>query len=173
MADDTYLFIDGECLKQIHHGCLPRDSTSSRVALFRIATSCPAKRRIFAYLAFARARAAGNTSSGGSTMQVRTYCKREFVRATCVCTKVKSDCTSLITFARVAAMRASSCVVASVLSPSRSCCSQAAMRNACSERKPRFLTAARTFSRSSPEGYREVRQIVVFPIKGAFQEWYD
>src|SRR6266478_1686368 len=68
--------------------------------------------------------------------------------------KVKSDCSSFVTFARVAAMRASSCIVASVLSPSRSCCSQAAIRNACSERKPRFLTAARTSSRSSPEGYR-------------------
>jgi hypothetical protein len=108
MADDTYIFIDGECLKQIHHGCLPRDSTSSRVALFRVATSCPAKRRIFAYLAFARARAAGNTSAGGSTTQVRTYCKREFVRATCVCASVKRDCSSFVIFTRVAAMRASS-----------------------------------------------------------------
>jgi hypothetical protein len=87
-------------------------------------------------------------------MQVRTYCNREFVRANWVCAKVKSDCISFVTFARVAAIRASSWVVASVLSPSRSCCSQAAMGNACSERKPRFLTAARTFSRSSPEGYR-------------------
>jgi hypothetical protein len=95
--------------------------------------------RIFAYLSLTRARAAGSTSSGGSTTQVRTYCKSEFVRATCVWTKVKRDCTSFAIFARVAAMRDSNWAVASVLSPCRSCCSQAAMRNACSERKSAFF----------------------------------
>ena len=63
-------------------------NTCSRVAWFRVATSSPARRRIFAYLAFARARAAGSTSSGGSTTQVRTYCSRELVRANCACTRV-------------------------------------------------------------------------------------
>jgi hypothetical protein len=53
-------------------------------------------------------RAAGSTSSGGSTTQVRTYCRREFVRANCVCAKVKKDCSSFVTFAKVAAIRASS-----------------------------------------------------------------
>src|SRR5438046_9856101 len=46
--------------------------------VFRVATSSPATRRIFAYLAFARARAAGSASSGGSATQVRTYCNRLF-----------------------------------------------------------------------------------------------
>src|ERR1041384_7377887 len=53
------------------HCCLLCSNTCSRVACFRVAPSCPARRRIFAYLAFARARAAGSTSSGGSTTQVR------------------------------------------------------------------------------------------------------
>jgi len=83
-------------------------NTCSRVAWFRVATSSPARRRIFAYLAFARARAAGSTSSGGSTTQVRTYCNRELVRANCACARVKSDCTCFPVFARVAAIRASS-----------------------------------------------------------------
>ncbi len=48
--------------------------------------------------------------------------------------------------------RASKCVVASVLSPCRSSCSQAATRNACSEWKPRSLTATQIFSRSLAEG---------------------
>ena len=100
-----------------------------------------ARRRIFAYLAFARARAAGSTSSGGSTTRVRTYCNRELVRANCACARVKSDCTCFPVFARVAAIRASSRSVASALSLSRSSRSQAATRNACSERKPRSLTA--------------------------------
>ena len=75
------------------------------MAWFRVATSSPARRRIFAYLAFARARAAGSTSAGGSTTQVRTYCNRELVRANCACTRVKSDCTCFAVFARVAAIR--------------------------------------------------------------------
>ena len=87
------------------HCCLLCSNTCSRVARFRVATSCPARRRIFAYLAFARARAAGSTSSGGSTRQVRTYCNRELVRANCACTRVKSDCTCFAVFARVAAIR--------------------------------------------------------------------
>ena len=53
------------------------------------------------------ARAAGSRSSGGSGTQVRTYCKRQFVSATCVCTSVKRDCTSLPMLKRVATMRAS------------------------------------------------------------------
>ena len=48
--------------------------------------------------------------------------------------------------------RSSNCVVASVFSPCRSSYSQVAMRNACSEWKPRPLTAMRTFSRSLAEG---------------------
>ena len=48
--------------------------------------------------------------------------------------------------------RASKCVLASVLSPCGSSSSQAAMRNACSEWKPRSLTATQTFSRSLAEG---------------------
>src|SRR2546430_2693255 len=61
-------------------------------------------------------------------------------------------------FVSVAATRASNCSVASVLAPWRISCSQAAMRNACSERKPRSLTAARTWPRSSPEGNRKLRE---------------
>jgi integrase len=38
-------------------------------------------------------------------MQVRTYYKSEFGRATCVCTRVKRDCTSFPIFTRVAAKR--------------------------------------------------------------------
>src|SRR6266568_4552381 len=148
----------------------------SRVAWFRVATSSPASRRIFAYLAFARARAAGSTSSGGSTTQVRTYCNRELVRANCVCTRVKSDCTCFPILARVAAIRASSRSVASALSLSRSSRSQAATRNACSERKPRSLTARRTLFRSSAEGYRKLREITVLAMKNHLScvvpKWY-
>jgi hypothetical protein len=56
-------------------------------------------------------------------VQVRTYRQSEFVRATCVCTSVKRDCTSFAILARVAAMRASNCSTASLLSPPRSACS--------------------------------------------------
>jgi hypothetical protein len=51
-------------------------------------------------------------------MQVSTYCRRKFVKANCVCAKVKTGCSSFATFTRLGAMRASSWVVASVLSPS-------------------------------------------------------
>src|SRR5947207_14600905 len=72
-------------------------------------------------------------------------------------------------------MRASRWAVASVLSPSRSSCSQAAMRNACSDRKPRSLTAMRTLSRSSAEGYRKLREITVLTIEnhlsGVVSKW--
>src|SRR5713226_753978 len=59
----------------------------------------------------------------------------------------------------VAAIRDSNCVTASVFSPLRSSFAQAVMRNACSDRKPRSLTATRTFSRRSAEGYRKLREI--------------
>src|SRR5256886_17710260 len=75
-------------------------------------------------------------------------------------------------FVSVAATRASNCSVASVLAPWRISCSQAAMRNACSERKPRSLTAARTWSRSSAEGYRKLREKPFFSTKHPFQERY-
>src|SRR5882762_7074872 len=150
--------------------------TVSVLACFRVATSCAARRRILAYLAFARARAAGSTSSGGSTTQVRTYCNRELVRANCVCTRVKSDCTCFPILAKVAAIRASSRSVASALSLSRSSRSQAATRNACPERKPRSLTARRTLSRSSAEGYRKLREITVLAMKNHLSwvvpKWY-
>src|SRR5437899_1373071 len=146
------------------HCCFPPVRTSSSVALFRVATSCPARRRIFAYLSLARARAAGSTSSGGSITQVRTYCNSEFVRATWVCTKVNRDCTSFAIFARVAAMRASSWAVASVLSPCRSSSSQAVRIKACSERKPRSLAAERTRSRNSLLGNNKFRSIRCFFI---------
>src|ERR1700687_2048555 len=42
-------------------------------------------------ISLARARAAGRTSSGGSIMQVSTYCRREFVRANWVWARAKSD----------------------------------------------------------------------------------
>ena len=144
------------------------------MALFRVATSCPASRRILAYRSLARARAAGNTSSGSSTTQVSTYCKREFVSATCVCTRVNSDCTSLATFASVAnyKMRPSKSAMASVLSLFSSSCSQAATRNACSERKPRSLTAARTWSRRSAEGYRKLRGKLFSLINCLLFSWY-
>ena len=74
-------------------------------------------------------------------MQVRTYCKRQFVSATCVCTSVKRDCTS---------------PPMPALSPRSNSFWQAAIRNACSDRKPRPLTAARTLSPRSSEGYRKV-----------------
>src|SRR5258708_1037789 len=38
------------------------------------------------------------------------------------------------------------------------------MRNACSERKPRSLTAARTCSRISAEGYRKFREMALFAL---------
>src|SRR5438046_4965562 len=46
------------------------------------------------------------------------------------------------------------------------------MRNACSERKPRSLTAARTCSRSSAEGYRKLREKPFLSTKHPFQERY-
>jgi len=97
----------------------------------------------FAYLSLARARAAGSRSSGGSGTQVRTYCKRQFVSATCVCTSVKRGCTSLPMLKRVAAMRASRSSIAPALSPRSNSFWQAAIRNACSDRKPRPLIAVR------------------------------
>src|SRR5437870_13061910 len=46
------------------------------------------------------------------------------------------------------------------------------MRNACSERKPRSLTAARTCSRSSAEGYRKLREKPFLSTKHPFQARY-
>ena len=46
------------------------------------------------------------------------------------------------------------------------------MRNACSERKPRSLSAARTWSRSSAEGYRKLREKPFFSTKHPFQARY-
>src|SRR5437016_6145286 len=46
------------------------------------------------------------------------------------------------------------------------------MRNACSERKPRPLTAARTWSRSSAEGYRKLREKPFLATKHPSQERY-
>src|SRR5213080_631910 len=151
--------------RTFHHSCFPPVRTSSSVALFRVATSSAARRRIFAYLSFARARAAARTSSGGSTMQVSTYWRRELVRANWVWPKVKSDCTSLAIFARVAAIRASSWAVASVLSPCRSSFSQAVRIKARSERKPRSLAAERTRSRNSLLGNSRFRSIRCFFIR--------
>ena len=74
------------------------------------------------------------------------------------------------------AIRASSRSVASALSLSRSSRSQAATRNACSERKPRSLTARRTLFRSSAEGYRKLREITVLAMKNHLSwvvpKWY-
>src|SRR2546430_17033943 len=75
-------------------------------------------------------------------------------------------------FVSVAATRASNCSVASVLAPWRISCSQAAMRNACSERKPRSLTAARTCSRSSADGYRKLREKPFLSTKHPSQKRY-
>src|SRR5256884_3344868 len=83
---------------------------------------------------------------------------------TWVCTKVNRDCTSFAIFARVAAMRASSWAVASVLSPCRSSSSQAVRIKACSERKPRSLAAERTRSRNSLLGNNKFRSIRCFFI---------
>src|SRR6266404_4449843 len=72
--------------------------------------------------------------------------------------------------------RAPSRSVASALSLSRSSRSQAAIRNACSERKPRSLTARRTLFRSSGEGYRKLREITVLAMKNHLScvvpKWY-
>src|SRR5215472_2880273 len=46
------------------------------------------------------------------------------------------------------------------------------MRNACSERKPRSLTAVRTLSLSWAEGYRKFREITVFDMKNHLSWWY-
>src|SRR6266699_2843014 len=85
-SGDAELFRRGSGTRSIRHGWKRVDLSSMLLAvrqhlfqLFRVATSSPAtRRRIFAYLAFARARAAGSASSGGSTTQVRTYCNRLF-----------------------------------------------------------------------------------------------
>ena len=100
-------------------------------------------------------------------MQVSTYWSREFVKANWAWTRVKRDCTSFAIFARVAAMRASSWAVASVLSPCRSSCSQAVRIKACSERKPRSLAAERTRSRNSLLGNSKFRSIRCFFIRFA------
>src|SRR5713226_7775019 len=148
---------------------------SRRVSLFLFENSFAAARTSFSYRSLARTRAAGSASSGGSTTHVMTYFRNTSVRATCACPSVRRPCTCFARFVSVAAMRASNCVVASVLSPCRSSCSQAAMRNACSERKPRSLTAMRTFSRSSAEVYRKLREIAFLAMKnhlaGVVPKW--
>jgi len=62
------------------------ETTPLPECLFRVATSCPLGEESLRILPSRVPRAAGSTSSGGSTTEVRTYCNREFVRATCVST---------------------------------------------------------------------------------------
>src|SRR6266566_6200731 len=143
-----------------------------RVSLFLFEMPSAAARTSFSYRNLARTRAAGSASSGGSTTHVMTYFRNTSVRATWAWASVWSPCTCFAKFVSVAATRASNCSVASVLAPCRISCSQAAMRNACSERKPRSLTAARTWSLNSAEGYRKLREKPFFSTKHPFQERY-
>jgi len=76
-------------------------------AWFRVATSSPARRRIFAYLAFARGEPQQHLF-GRFNHAGQNVLQQGIGEANCACTRVKSDCTCFPVLARVAAIRASS-----------------------------------------------------------------
>jgi hypothetical protein len=105
-------------------------------------------------------------------MHVSTYWRREFVSANWLCAKVNRDCTSLDRFARVAAIRASSWVVASLSSPRSNSFSQAARMNACSDRKPRSFAAVLIRLRNSIFGKIPLSSLFFHRIASISGRWH-